>query len=65
LLIGGAILKIICKINESTLDVNPKNVLVVESDSWPAINVILKFEDKSIKVNAEALHKAIDNCCNV
>lgn len=58
-------MKVECKIEESTLDMNTDNVLIVESDMWPAKDVKLKFEGKSITVNAEALRKAIENCCNI
>lgn len=57
-------MKVECKIEESTLDID-KRVLTVESGIWPPKDVILKFGGNSIKVNAESLKKAIDNCLNI
>lgn len=58
-------MKVECKIEESTLDMHTDKFLIVESDMWPAKDVILKFEGNSIKVNADALKKAVDNCLNI
>lgn len=59
---------VVCRVKESTFDIQPigsETYLVVESDMWPAIDVKLSFKGVSIKVNAEQLKKAIDNCCNI